>query len=86
LVAGQENRNITARVRRAKQAGHERAGLPHLIGPARERRAFPNRHSSHQHTALPAATPPGKAPGRRADTQGCTLDSAANVKPEQAAE
>ena len=57
---GQENHDVTARVRRADQAAHERAGLPHLIGPARERHAFPNRHSSHQHTPFPPATPPGR--------------------------
>ena len=48
---------------RAKQAGYGRAGLPHLIGPARERRAFPNRHSSYQRTALPARHAPRGSTG-----------------------
>ena len=30
-LAGQENRGVTTRMRRAKQAAHEYAGLPYLI-------------------------------------------------------
>ena len=32
-LAGREHRDVTARVRRAKHAAHEHAGLPHLIWP-----------------------------------------------------
>jgi hypothetical protein len=50
-------------MRRSEQAEHERAGLPHLIRPARERRTLPNRRPSHQRTALPPAARPQEDPG-----------------------
>ena len=84
-LAGQENRDVTARVRRAEQAAHERAGLPHLIGPARERRTLPNRRPSHPRTRPSPAVPPRDTPGQQPDAGKCTLDSAANVKPERTA-
>jgi hypothetical protein len=37
------------------------------------------------HHPFPATRTPGKSAGPRADTPGCTLDSAVHVKPEQAA-
>lgn len=68
-LAGQENRDVTARVRRAEQAGHERAGVPHLIGSARERRTLPNRRPSHPRTRPSTVVRP-RAPRGSNQTQG----------------
>ena len=81
-IAGQESRDVTARVRRAKQAAHERAGLPHLIGQARERHTLPNRRPSHPRTRPFPGHPPTDTPGQQPDARKCTLHSAANVKPQ----
>jgi hypothetical protein len=56
------------------RSGHTANGLscrswPADSLPSNKRHTLPNRHSSHQHTALPPATPPGKAPGRRTGTR-----------------
>jgi hypothetical protein len=55
------------------------------LRPPGQRHALPDRRPSHQRTRRSPPTPPrGKPPGRRTDTRGCTLDSAARVKPEHA--
>ena len=54
--------------------------------PTAKCHGLPDRYPSHQRTAFPAARAPGKHRGRRADTRGCTPDSAARVKPEHAAD
>jgi hypothetical protein len=68
-LAGQENRDVTARVQRAKQTPHERTRLPHLIGPARERRTLPNRRPSHPRTHPSPAVRP-RTPQGSNQTQG----------------
>ena len=64
----------------------ERSGQPRSLCPPATCHGLPDRCPSHQRTAFPAARAPGKHRGRRADTRGCTPDSAARVKPEHAAD
>jgi hypothetical protein len=57
-LADQENRHVSARMRRAEHAAHEHAGLAHLIWPARERHTLPNRRPSHPRTRPSPAVRP----------------------------
>ena len=65
---------------------HERAGGPRPLSPPRKRHGLPDRQPSYHRTRLPGPHRPGKLRGPPADTPGCTLDSAAHVKPGYAPE
>jgi hypothetical protein len=65
-LAGQENRDVTARVRRAKHAAHERADNPRRSPSPGDPHALPNYCPSHQRTCFPVRT---ETPQERADAQ-----------------
>jgi hypothetical protein len=67
---GPSTPTANARATRARSARPATVTLSRICGPAISAPAFPGR---------PA---PGKSPGRWADARGCTLNSAAHVKPE----
>ena len=66
-IACQQRRHVPARMTRAEHPVYEHAGNPRPLRQPRERHALPNRHPSHQRTALPPPRPRGQ-PGGRADT------------------
>jgi hypothetical protein len=80
-LARQQNSDLRARVRRAEHRAHERAGHPCPLRPPGHRHALPNRRLTHPATALPAPRPAPGRTGARGGARGCTLDSAAHVKP-----
>ena len=70
---------------RTEHPADERAGDPRPLRPPGHRHALPDRQPSHQRTRpSPLDPPPGESPGRPGRWTGCTLDSAAHVKPEHA--
>jgi len=84
-LAHQQGSVILARMPGTEHLPHERAGYSPTLWPPGKRHALPYHRPGHQRTRPSGPHhPPGKPPGRRADTQGCTLDSAAHVKPEHA--
>jgi hypothetical protein len=87
-LAHQQGGVIPARVPRTEHPGCEHADDTRPLLPPGHRHALPDHRPSHQRTrpSPPSTTPGGKPPGRRADTRGCTLDSAAHVKPEHPAD
>ena len=84
-LAHQQAGHIRARVTGAEHPAHERTGDPcslRLPGSVTlSRTASP----AIRAPAFPAALVPGENHAGRADTWGCTPDSAAGVKAEQAA-
>ena len=82
-LAHEQRGHVSARVTGAEQSLHERASQPRPVRPSRKRHGLPDRPPSHQRTRLPGRLVPREIAGRRADTCGCTLDSAANVKARQ---
>jgi hypothetical protein len=84
-LAHQQGGVIRARVPGTGHPDGERAGDPPTLRPTVKRHALPDHRPGHQRTRPSRPHHPrGKPPGHRADTQGCTLDSPAHVKPEHA--
>jgi hypothetical protein len=62
---------IPARVPGTEHSPHECAGDPCPLRPPGQRHGLPNGHPNHQRTRpSPPASPRGRPPGHRADTQG----------------
>ena len=82
----QQDSHIPARMPRAEHRTHELPGDPRPLRPPGHRHALPNHQPSHQRTRLPGRPSRENHRGAgRTQGRGCTLDSAAHVKPEHAA-
>ena len=80
----QQHSDLPARVPRPKYRAHERPGEFRPLRPPGNRHALPHRHHSHQvHRHSRGRPAPGGHRSLQADAQGCTLSSAANVKPQR---
>jgi hypothetical protein len=80
-LAAQEQSQVRVDMGLPEHPGHERAGLPHLLGHRRDRHAPAELRRGHQgHRSSPARPGPGWPPGS-GPQDGCTPHSAPCVKP-----
>jgi len=84
-LAHQQGSVIPARVPGTEHPDCERAGDPCPLRPPGHRHALPNLQPSHHSAPAFPGRPPREITGRAMpDVRGCTLSSAAHVKPEHA--
>jgi hypothetical protein len=84
IPSGQQHRQVNAGVRLAEHRGDERAGQSHPLRHRRDRHALRNCRLGHQATNLPGPPRPGRHREHQRAQDGCTPDSAPDVKPRTA--